>query len=1623
MSKALCGDAEGFGPFSTTRDFNFSPCFEDLVLIPLPHLLLILISVVRLVFVARHPRENGRIPYIWLYYVKWVFFGVAIAISLANLGLHFSNNTIQLYPITTAGMIFAAVLAHFQLTRYRRPSFILTGYYVALIIISAIKIRTMVTTLVHEKDPAAFGLFVGQLGVIIVLLILEQVPMREAITYTNRHEKVDMEKTSGPISQLIFQWMQPLMKLGFKKPLLPDDLYPLADGFTPRRNYELFEKHWEEEKKKTMHTQPQGCPFEILWLGVLSSNTPQTPGVDTSLCPTPTSAHSPAVHPELQEGCRGALCFYPAASFAWDYHFVCNVRHRHLLDALQRLVLQACLRHRFQGDESASGNVSSSIGLIRAALIAAIYRKSLILSPSSRQKTTTGEITNHMSVDVEAIYNAAPDGANIVDVLYQICLSLYFLYLELSWAIFAGLGVILLIIPTQFVFGAFWNKWQKAKMKNMDIRIRLMNEIIGGMKIVKLYAWERPFIKKILQVRNGEVKSLQTIGQGFSIIAIIFTCAPFFISLACFGVYVAIAPPTQPLNSTKLFVSMTLLQILQSPIGNLGSIMSRVMQAMVAYKRLAGFLVFEEIDSTAITRLSKGVRAIPQQAIIMMHHRQNCSTASMKGLMALVPPETFNIDEQDFSVVIKDGEFAWDQNGDSTLKDINLKVLNGSLVSVVGRVGMGKTSLISAILGEMYKINGSVTIRGTVAYVPQQAWIMNATLRDNIVFGSDFDVTWYNQVIDACSLRPDFDILPAGDMTEIGERGINLSGGQRQRISLARAVYSRADVYLFDDPLSAVDAHVDRHLFDYAIGPHSLLKGRTRILVTNAIHHTNEVDHIVVIKKGHVVEEGNFPTLMDNHSHFFNLMTKRQSSRMSSLVLNPAAVAEAMMKFALEEDKKKKKWPENKDQDVKIGLLTTEEFRAEGKVSLDVYTTYIKAATIPYALAFITAVFCSQGVSVGSRYWLQDWSATNVTTNINVAYNLGIYALFICVYGTLTTTASYVGVAVAGVRAARTLHKRLMNKVFRLPMSFFDTTPLGRIVNRFSKDVQIIDENLPMMIQNYFFHLTNVLGTVVVIAITTPIFLVLVPFIVYAFFWIQKYYLFTSRSLKRLESTSRSPIYAHFNETLGGISSIRAYNAVNRFIDVNEDCTTYNQNAFYLWVQSNRWLQMRIEFVSEYYNLHWYFIERRRLIEYGTKIQLGAFIVFGSAIFACLSRDTLSPGVVGLAVSYALSITLDITMIVRYYCDIETNIVSVERVKEYLDMPPEAAEESPYPLPQMWPQKGMIEFKNYATRYREDTNLVLRGISFKVEPGEKIGIGMCAFLVHVNLLPFIVVSAGRTGAGKSSLTLALFRIVESAPIDAPIDFEQTVCSPTEGSTTLVNHGEQTVGTIEIDGVDISKLGLRVLRSSLSIIPQEPVLFAGTVRENLDPFGEYDDAQIWQALEGANLKAVVNNMDGGLSASVSQGGDNFSVGQRQLVCLARALLRKTSILVLDEATGSIDAQTDEIIQATIRKEFRTRTVITIAHQPLKLTNLHFAINFIGIGTILDSDKILVLDKGQVAEFETPRKLLRDHQSLFYGLAHQAGEVDDDISEKSREDSDTTSSVGSFLEDMGKIVKKL
>lgn len=1414
-------------------------------------------------------------------------------------------------------MITATILIQYERLRGVQSSGVLIVFWFLAILCGIVPFRSKVMSSVSEgvTDRFRFTTFFIYFSLLVVELILSCFKEARPFFSPVRSDcNPCPESDAGFLSRLTFWWFTKMAILGYRRPLEEKDLWSLNEDDTSKVAVSKLIKQWENEKNKIRTSEVKFTKTQEVEL----NHVDEKPTESDVLIKNSIKKKEPSLLKVLLKTFGPFFLIGSVFKLFQDLlSFVNPQLLRILIDFIKNGKAPAWWGFTIAALMFLSSVAQTLIlhqhfqycfvtGMrLRSAITGIIYRKSLVITNAAKRSSTVGEVVNLMSVDAQRFQDLTTFLNMLWSAPLQICLALYFLWQTLGPSVLAGVAVMVLLLPINAFIAMKTRAFQVEQMQYKDSRIKLMNEILNGIKVLKLYAWEPSFSQKVLEIRSKELNVLRKSAYLHAVSTFAWTSAPFLVALTTFAVYVTV-DEKNILDAEKAFVSLSLFNILRFPLTMLPQVISNLAQASVSINRIQNFLANDELDPDAVNK-----------------------EKSMSGV----------------AIAVQNGTFSWATSGDPILTNINLLVPSGSLVAIVGHVGCGKSSLVSALLGEMEKLEGDVSVRGSVAYVPQQAWIQNSTLKDNILFGRADSEKNYKKVLEACALLTDLEVLPGGDQTEIGEKGINLSGGQKQRVSLARAVYSNSDVFLLDDPLSAVDAHVAKHIFDNVVGPDGLLRGKTRVLVTHGISFLPQVDHIVVIVDGKVTEMGSYQELLKQNGAFAEflrnysfddhveeeeltiqdeeevLLAEETLSNHTDLVDNEPIANEARKKFIrqisvlssdtepsytmstrrrlcerkLSETVTAKKPPMEK-------LIQTETTET-GRVKMAVFWQYTKAVGLLVSL-FICFLYCCQNASaIGANVWLSDWTNEPVIngTQQNTQRRVGVYAALGMLQGLLVMTSSFT-LAMAGIGAARKLHAGLLDNKMHTPQAFYDTTPIGRIINRFSKDIYVIDEVIPHTILMFLATFFTSISTMIVIVSSTPLFAVVIIPLAFIYFFVQRFYVATSRQLKRLESVSRSPVYSHFSETITGASIIRAYGRQGSFVQLSDSKVDANQKSYYPGIVSNRWLGIRVEFV-------------------------GNCVVLFAALFAVIGRENLSPGLVGLSVSYALQVTMSLNWMVRMTSDLETNIVAVERVKEYS----ETETEAPWNIedkkpPEDWPSRGEVEFSNYSVRYRPGLDLVLKNLSMSVKGGEKVGI------------------VGRTGAGKSSMTLCLFRILEAAE-----------------------------GIINIDGVNISEIGLHNLRSMLTIIPQDPVLFSGTLRMNLDPFDKYSEDELWKALELSNLKKFVSSQTEKLDYECSEGGENLSVGQRQLVCLARALLRKTRILVLDEATAAIDLETDDLIQMTIRTQFEDCTVLTIAHR---------------LNTIMDYTRVLVLDKGKIAEFDTPTGLIAA-RGIFYGMAKDAG----------------------------------
>ncbi|ALC40251.1 CG7627, partial [Drosophila busckii] len=1178
---------------------------------------------------------------------------------------------------------------------------------------------------------------------------------------------------------------------------------------------------------------------------------------------------------------------------------------------------------------------------MRVGLCSIIYRKSLKLSKTALGDTTAGHIVNLMSNDVGRL-----DLATIfVHYLWvgplETLFITYLMYLEIGIAAVFGVAFMLLFIPLQGWLGKKTSQLRLRTALRTDERVRMMNEIIAGIQVIKMYAWEIPFEQLVDFARKKEINAIRHVSyiRGILLSFIVFlTRVSIFLSLVGYVLLGAFLTPEVAFVITAYYNILRTTMTVFFPQG-----ISQMAEAMISINRVQKYLLYEETD-VGDKSLDKSLSATGSQLTTVHSHIESLKSDEAEEKL-LTPTALPQINENailsEAKISISNLKAKWDVNSpDYTLNGVNLRVHPGTLLGIVGRTGAGKSSFIQAILGELRAESGEIRVNGSVSYASQEPWLFTGTVRQNILFGQPMDKRRYGLVVKNCALERDFELLPYGDKTIVGERGASLSGGQKARISLARAVYRESAIYLLDDPLSAVDTHVAWHLFEKCM--RGYLRDRIVILVTHQLQFLQHADQMIILDKGQVSAVGSYESLRESGLDFASMLAEerdengdeRSRSRSGSQSghgdqrRNSEQSLLSLADSCLEET-------------TAAAQMHVQESQEHGNIGLGLYNKYFKAGGGFFAF-FVMMAFCmlSQLMASMGDYFLS--YCTNVSHNntfvantitndtsttvappalesqlVTWLHQLGwpVDAEMLDTYIFTAITITTVAVTLArsflffnlAMKASIRLHNAMFRGITRAAMYFFNTNPSGRILNRFSKDMGQVDEILPAVMMDVIHIFLALFGIVLVIAVVNPLLLLPTFLLGIIFYWLRTFYLKTSRDVKRLEAITRSPIYSHMAASLNGLSTIRAFGAQQVLVTEFDNHQDLHSSAFYMFISTSR--------------------------AFGYWLDCFCVIYIGIITLSFFFFPPANGGEVGLAITQAMGMTGMVQWGMRQSAELENTMTAVERVVEYEDIEPEGvleAEPDKKP-PKSWPEQGKIAFEELSLRYFPDpkSENVLKSLNFVINAREKVGI------------------VGRTGAGKSSLINALFRL------------------------------SYTDGSILIDKRDTQQMGLHDLRSKISIIPQEPVLFSGTMRYNLDPFDEYSDEKLWSSLEEVNLNEVVADLPSGLQSKITEGGTNFSVGQRQLVCLARAILRENRVLVMDEATANVDPQTDALIQTTIRNKFKDCTVLTIAHR------LH---------TIMDSDKVLVMDAGKVVEFGTPYELLTSAETrVFHDMVKQTGKT--------------------------------
>ncbi|KAG3004708.1 hypothetical protein JG687_00012651 [Phytophthora cactorum] len=1242
-------------------------------------------------------------------------------------------------------------------------------------------------------------------------------------------------------------WLQPLLVRGYKAPLTEDSVWELPKKDQSRLLQSRFDSSWDQQLQNTKKKRP-------------------------------------SVNVALWEATKDKI------SVAMALYLVSAT-----LTLVQPFLIKAILEN-LEGEDNIFG-ISSGYGLAvilgcvafcgatainsaqfltaragcnaRMVVINSVFQKILRLSATARRTMNSGEVVTLAGVDSERVMEAYTIG--LWCIISPIILTAVCILIGTQMGVYVGLAVAVMSVAIMYValmtskhIGIYRRRISKISAN----RVKLTNEVLLGIRVIKFYAWEDSINETIRQIREQEVALMRRYNYLRLTNAVLMFLAPTILNMVCFLVYILL---DNTLDVATAFVILALTNACKMAFSIFANASVAVSEAITSTGRLSDFLVSGEVEEA-------------------QHER--------------------NLDHEKAIISFTDADFQWvEDTSTPTLSSITFTLQPGTLTVIVGPVGSGKSSLVNAILGEMHQLRGTRVVHGDAAYASQQAWIQNQTVRDNILFGEPYDAENYQRVVKACQLLPDFEMLEQGDQTEIGERGINLSGGQKARVGVARAMYRARnfDFVVLDDPLSALDVHVANAVF--SDGLMGIAQSSTRLLVLNSHYHLLQyADRILVMSDGQIVGDG---TLEQLKGDFAFLVTSPRAKPLHDSGGNDGNVAEQqgkMQESAMNSLTAKQGESKEKENSKK---LIVEEDRRVGSVRMKTYVNYLAASEwngyilaatifILFTIAQVSLFFCD--------WFLSQWSKGSV--NLSQKSSMVVY-VGIVVVSLLLTFIRCVYYMEICMRCSGKLHFNYIRKVLGAPVTtFFDVTPVGRILNRFSRDLDQVDNPLPYFSLWMMLYIFQMASAFIVCAAADPYVLILYLPVGYAFMFAITLYQSSARELKRLDSISRSPFLNLVSETISGIETVRSFKMVEQFSSHCEELLNNNAKFFLLFQSASRWFAMRTDW-------------------------LVSVIIAAVAILAIATKSSLGAAVAGLGLTYAAQLTSSFQRMTTLTTQVENIMTCFERIAHYGSLDEEGFKRTPSnkdALSPAWPKTGNVVFENVSMRYREDLPLVLKGVSFSVTSGEKVGI------------------CGRTGSGKSSLMSVLFRVVEIP----------------------------TAGRVLIDGVDISTITVHQLRTKLTIIPQDPMLFSGSLRMNLDPFAEKSDAELWEVLRKVHLADTVSSWGKGLDYEVAEKGENLSVGQRQLLCIARALIRDSKVIVMDEATANVDQESDKLIQQTMKESFGdgNNTVLCIAHR---------------IETIMDSDKILVLDAGELVEFDSPTSLLQVEGGVFKSLVESGKAV--------------------------------
>ncbi|XP_051974491.1 ATP-binding cassette sub-family C member 9-like isoform X1 [Xyrauchen texanus] len=1552
MALSFCGNDSGSNAYSVDNGVLDNGCFVDALNL-VPHVFLLFITFPILFIGWGSQSSKVQIHHnTWLHFpghnLRWILTFTLLFVHVCEIAegivsnTHMQSNHLHLFMPAFMGFIAAttSVVYYHNIETANFPKLLLALfiYWILAFITKMIKLWKFAEASlgVQQLSFCITALLVVLYGLLMAVEV-NVIRVRRYVFFANPQRVKPPEDLQdlgvrflqpfvNLLSKATYWWMNPLIIGAHKRPIELKKIGKLPIAMRALTNYLRLKDAYDEQRQTT--EDPEKSPsiwrsmYRAFGRPILLSSTfrymADLLGFAGPLCISGIV--------EYQSN-RTEVVMNKTENRTLGIYFVSSTVLLQNTSVLAVLLFLALILQRTFLQASYYVTVETGINL-RGALLAMIYNKILRLSTSnmSMGEMTLGQINNLVAIETNQLMWFLFLCPNLWAMPVQIIMGVILLYNLLGESALIGAGVILLLAPVQYLIATKLADTQKSTLDYSTDRLKKTTEILKGIKLLKLYAWENIFCDRVEDTRGKELTSLKTFALYTSMSIFLNAAIPIAAVLVTFVTHAYIEKVR--LTPAKAFASLALFHILVTPLFLLSTVVRFAVKALVSVQKLGEFLQSDEIGDDS---WRNGDMSMPLESNKKYKYPGDTKVFNRKGRFRmdnyeqpmrrqLRPKET-----EDVAVQVNDGFFTWGSNL-STLSDINIQIPTGQLTMIVGQVGCGKSSLLLAMLGEMQTISGKVfwsnKNRYSVAYAAQKSWLLNATVEDNIIFGSPFNKQRYKAVIDACSLQPDIDILPFGDQTEIGERGINLSGGQRQRICVARALYQNTNIVFLDDPFSALDIHLSDHLMQEGILKFLQDDKRTLVLVTHKLQYLIHADWIIAMKDGSVLREGTLKDIQTHdvelYEHWKTLMNRQDQELEKETELESQTTLErkTLRRAFYSRDAKNQIDDEDEEEEVEEdeddNMSTTTSRRS--KIPWKMCWRYLSSGGFLMVFLMVSSKLAKHSVMVAIDYWLAAWTSSKPSNEIlaNPFDNASNYSLnydatqiaehrsyvpvFIILCGAAIALCLITSLSVEflGVAAATNLHHNLLNKIIYAPIRFFDITPLGQILNRFSADTNIIDQHIPPTLESLTRSTLLCLSAIGIISFITPAFLIALLPLAVAFYFIQKYFRVASKDLQDLDDSTQLPLLCHFSETAEGLTTIRAFRHEAHFKQRMLELTDTNNTAYLFLSAANRWLEVRTDY-------------------------LGAVIVLTAAVAAIWT--TSQSGLIGLGLTYALTVTNYLNWVVRNLADLEVQMAAVKKVNSFLSTESENYEGSidVSQVPENWPQHGEIKIQDLCVRYDPMLKPVLKHVSAHINPGQKLGI------------------CGRTGSGKSSLSLAFFNMVDV--------FE---------------------GKIIIDGIDICKLPLQTLRSRMSIILQDPVLFSGSIRLNLDPECTCTDDRLWEALEIAQLKNMVKALPGGLDAVVTEGGENFSVGQRQLFCLARAFVRKSSILIMDEATASIDMATENILQKVVMTAFADRTVVTIAHL---------------VSSIVEAEQVLVFSSGTLVECDSAANLLMQEDSLF------------------------------------------